>query len=316
MWSSFSPDDKLIATVSWDGTMRMHSATTGELSWVTPDSGGQSWTGAFTPDSKHIAWSSERGQVVQVHDVADGKLISTLPVTFKEWCRCMTWHPDGQQLALCTGLTVYVWRPFDGLDGKFVDGEITQCFRLPKSEWRGFASIQTVKWMEHGRKLALLSTEGSSLVWDSQTNTKELFKRPQGELAAWTDDGFYYIADEGRNIGDVYLSVDGDGMVRYWRISVPGEPSWWDKKEEPAPKKEYPETGKYVNIVKQVKPKEVQEITEAKEGKELPDIPEAKEGKEVLEVTEAKKGDKVKEVSKENTRDAWVEHGAELWTAG
>jgi hypothetical protein len=314
MWSSFSPDDRLIATVSWDGTMRMHSATTGELSWVTPNSGGQSWTGSFTPDSKHIAWSSERGKIIQVHDVANGTLISTLPKTFQEWCRCITWHPDGQQLALCAGLTVNVWRPFDGLDGKFADGNITQCFSLPNTEWRGFASFQAVKWMEHGRKLALMSTEGSSLVWDSQTNTKELFKRPQGELAAWTQAGFYYIADEGRNIGDVYLSVDGDGRVRYWRLSVPGEPSWWDKKEEPAPKKEYPETGKYVNIVKQLKPKEKVKPKEEVEPKEEMKHKEEVKFKEVQEITELE-GNKVKEADKRTARDAWVEHGAGLWTA-
>jgi len=54
MWSGMSPDYQLIASVSWDGTMRMYSADTGDLQWVTEDSGSQSWAGAFTPDSKHI----------------------------------------------------------------------------------------------------------------------------------------------------------------------------------------------------------------------------------------------------------------------
>jgi WD40 repeat protein len=291
MWSSFSPNDSFIASISWDGTMRMHSATTGELLWVTPNSGGQSWSGAFTPDSRHISWSSNGGKIVQVHDVTDGTLISTIPETFQDWCRSMAWHPDGQQLALCARHVVHVWRPFDGLDENSAEGKITQCFSLPTSEWRSFTNIQGVKWLEHGRKLAVISPEGSVLVWDTQTNSKELFKRPKGELAAWTDHGFYYIADEGNHIGDVYLSVDGDGKVRYWRPSVPAEPSWWDKTEEPVLKKNYPETGKYVNIVKQVKPKGIEENVE---------------GKDV---------DEVKDVKKEVTRDAWAEHGAGLWTA-
>ncbi|KZM22038.1 carbohydrate binding [Ascochyta rabiei] len=52
-WSAISPDDDHIASVSLDGTLRMCSATTGDLEWVT-HADGRSWTGAFSADSKHI----------------------------------------------------------------------------------------------------------------------------------------------------------------------------------------------------------------------------------------------------------------------
>lgn len=79
MWTSFSLDDQYIASVSWDGTMRMYSASTAELLWVTENSGGQSWSAAFSPDTKHIVWSSSGGRVTKLHDISDGKLIFNFP---------------------------------------------------------------------------------------------------------------------------------------------------------------------------------------------------------------------------------------------
>jgi WD40 repeat protein len=48
MWSAISPNKERVATVSWDGTLRMYSVSTGALMWVTENSGGQSWAGAFS----------------------------------------------------------------------------------------------------------------------------------------------------------------------------------------------------------------------------------------------------------------------------
>ncbi|KAF2713787.1 WD40 repeat-like protein [Pleomassaria siparia CBS 279.74] len=281
VWASFSPDGQNIGTVSWDGTMRMHSATTGELIWVTPNSGGQSCTGSFTPDSRHVVWSCDRGTRLQVHDVLDGKLVSKFEKRFEGWCRSISWHPDGQHLALCCGLEVYVWHPFDG-----PNGSISQDFQLHEDNSRALTGVSEVKWIDDGRKLVVIVSDGSKFVWDAQLHSKELFKRPGGQEVAHST-GFYFISDEGRNMGDMYLSVDGDGIVRYWRVSCSAE-SWWDKKEEPAPKKQYPETGKYVKVVRPKQP-----VTEKAKGK--------------------KPFKKTKEGNDEATRDAWAERGAELW---
>ena len=48
MWSAMSPDMECVATVSWDGSLRMYSVSTGVLIWATDKSGGQSWAGAFS----------------------------------------------------------------------------------------------------------------------------------------------------------------------------------------------------------------------------------------------------------------------------
>jgi hypothetical protein len=118
-------------------------------------------------------------------------------------------------------------------------------------------------------------------VYDAQTNSKEVFARPKGVDAAWVDSGFYGILEDNVQGQEFYLSVDGDGKVRYWQTSVPAHPSWWEKEKgesevEALEKKTFPETGKYVKITKV-----------------------------------ASKGAQ----QKDNGRSTWAEKGAELWTA-
>jgi WD40 repeat protein len=275
MWSAMSPDCQHIASVSWDGTMRMYDANTGDLEWVTDDSGGQCWAAAFTPDSKHIVWSSKSGRVVQLHDVSDGRHVCTFKGELEDWSRRFDWDPTGTQVAFAAGKQAYVWCPFDG-----PDGTTTQHFVLEADRTWRMASISTIKWMENGEVLALEFSEGTKLVYNTQTNSKELFVRPKGTNTAWVDQGIYGKLS-GPDEPDFYLTVDGDGKVRYCRTSVPSGPSWWekepDKKESlPSAKKMYPETGKYVKVTKVSR-------------KDAP--------------------------KKDEDRSSWAEKGAAIWTA-
>lgn len=253
MWSAISPDNEHIASVSWDGTLRMYSVATGDLEWVT-DAGGQSWTGAFSADSKHIAWSTSNGQAIFVHDVKDGRGCSVFPQTFRTWCRSLAWHPDGEQLAICVGKHAYIWRPFDGSNGT-----ITQHYQIEEEKrWQSMASVEQVSWLGDGRLLHLYISDGTNLVYDTQCNLKEVFVHPQGVEGAWVSNGFHGdVKIAGAQEG--YVSVDGDGKVRYWSSGVVAWNSWWEKapekkdsEMEAAPKKgtSFPPTGKYVMVTK------------------------------------------------------------------
>ncbi|KAL6707983.1 hypothetical protein ACN47E_003657 [Coniothyrium glycines] len=276
MWSAFSFDGNHVASVSWDGTMRMYAVHTGELEWVTENSGGQSWAGAFSSDSRHIVWSSKSGRIVEVLKVADGQKVATFGGNFTNWCRCLAWHPTRNEIALCADKQAFIWSPFEGSDGK-----IWQHFQIGDTEnvWLKscMVEIHSVSWLDGGRLLGLEISEGSKIVYDTQSNTKELFKRPKGVAAAYVNRSLYGPLQT-RDQADFYLSVDGDGKARYWRVSIPSYPSWWDKEKVSAEDEQriYPETGKYVKVVKKVK-------------------------------GESQKG--------EHSQQTWAEKGADLWTA-
>ncbi|KAA8619674.1 WD40 repeat [Pyrenophora tritici-repentis] len=244
-WSAISPDNTYAASVSWDGSLRMYSVSTGELVWATEKNNMQSWAGAFSPDSKFIIWSTQGGRVVQVHDAANGRQMSTMQERFSDWCRCLKWHPTRSQIALCVERNVYVWDPFDGPDGK-----ILQHLKLDDNKtWRYLAGIQAVGWMKEGNLLYVESVQGTKLVYDVHSNTKELFNRPLGVEGGCVEGGFYGVFQDDME-QEFYLSIDGDGKVRYFRTSVAASLSWWEKTPVIAAKKPYPETGKYVKIVR------------------------------------------------------------------
>lgn len=220
MWSAISPDDKHVASVSWDGTLRLYAVSTGALEWATEDSGGQSWSGAFSPDSKHIVWSCANGVKIQVHDVDDGRQLSVFQGTISHWCRCLKWHPTRKEVALCADRHAYVWNVFDGLNGS-----VLQDFALPTDDrWRSLLEVSAVDWMDEGKKLYICTTDGTKLVYDVETNTKELFKHAKGETHVWVNHGFYGIIRLGAD-KQFYLSIDRDGKARYWSPSTAAHPS-------------------------------------------------------------------------------------------
>ena len=275
MWSAISPDSEYVASVSWDGTLRMYTVSSGELLWASENSGGQSWAGAFSADSEHIVWSSKNGHTIQVHNVANGNLLSTFQEKFTDWCRCLVWHPTRKEIALCVDQHAYVWDVFNKSNDS-----VLQHFQLDGDggRWRHIASIERVAWMDNGQLLSLECSEGTKLVYDTASNAKELFMRSTGAHAAWVDRGFYGLFRTSDD-EDFYLSIDGDGKIRHWRSSVAAYPSWWEKEIAiMAPeKKPFPETGKYVKITK--------------------------------------KSDKPPPQEEEASRDTWAGKGAELWTA-
>ncbi|KAJ4350040.1 uncharacterized protein N0V89_008661 [Didymosphaeria variabile] len=289
-WLGSSPDDQHVASVSWDGTLRMYSTEKGELEWATADSGGQSWAGAFSPDSKHIVWSSHSGKEIGVHKVADGEVLSTFPESVTRWCRCFSWHPTKQQMALCADKTVYVWQPFDGPGGVVVQRWVMD----DDGQFPRMAQIQNVSWLGDGRLLSLTTSDRTVLVYDTLTNAKEVFKRPKGADAAYVRTGFYALAkDEERT---TYLSIDGDGKVRYWDRSVAPLPdtqseresaverSWWENRAEDP--KASTRKGEYAAVVSTIK----EQVMGAKSG----------EGS-------ATAGDE--------EREAWAQKGTGIWTA-
>lgn len=295
-WAGFSPDGQYIGSVSWDGTLRVYSSQTGEQEWMSAGSGSQAWVGAFSPDSQYIAWSLNKGRQITVLRVADGKMMTVFPEAMTRWCRCLAWHPKEQQLALCADTKVYVWRPFDGPEGSLI-----QRWVMDEDENHGrMTSVMDVSWMADGRLLRLTTSEGTTVVYDTATNAKEVFKRTGGAEVGHVKPSFYKLPGDGDGDEEgTYLSIDGDGQVRYWDRSVAPRPygrvdegpaislSWWEKRVEEGRAGASPKSGKRIHVVRMPK----------------------KGGESLLEPQKAAAD------SSDSEQEAWAEKGAGVWTA-
>jgi WD40 repeat protein len=97
---SFSPDGRLLASCSWDQTIRLWQMPDGKplvtLSGHTGPVGGVS----FSPDGRLLA-SCSGDQTIRLWQMPDGKPLATL-TGHTDWVEGVTFSPDGRLLASCS----------------------------------------------------------------------------------------------------------------------------------------------------------------------------------------------------------------------
>ncbi len=104
----FSPNGKMLATASLDGTVRLWDMETGRAIRTLPV-GDERCTGvAFRPDSKQIATGCHDG-TVKVWEAATGNILEDFD-GFKDNFASVAWSPDGKVLAAGGGdKSVHLW---------------------------------------------------------------------------------------------------------------------------------------------------------------------------------------------------------------
>ncbi|WWC60472.1 uncharacterized protein I303_103045 [Kwoniella dejecticola CBS 10117] len=111
----FSPNDKLIASVAWDKSIKIwnapHTATaskTGAGAGVDAEKGdivydfkteGQNWAGVWSPDSRFFLGTCGQG-AIRIWDIANGNGEEVWKFQYGEWCRAVDWSKDGKYIAL------------------------------------------------------------------------------------------------------------------------------------------------------------------------------------------------------------------------
>ena len=219
MWTGFSPDDKLIATVSWDKTNRLWDAESGKLVHTFTTT-GQNWTGAFSPDSKYFASTCGVGDVF-IWDVASGEEIASYK--FGSWCRAIDWSPDGQHLAM-SGKNLGKIVVFDVQSQTVVQERLLSTEKCPKEHRDfipNFLEVQTLKYLPGGRKIAYHTTGDDGVeVYDFVDNRKWRFAPPQGKIRAhgW---GFVFLPRQGAIVSGA------EDALRVWDLP-PSEGDDWN----------------------------------------------------------------------------------------
>ncbi|KAF8575951.1 WD40 repeat-like protein, partial [Ramaria rubella] len=113
MWVGASPDGKLIATSSWDSTVKIWDISDGSLIKTLKGIKGQSWTGCWSPDSRFIAVGGG-DRTVRVWDVRSGETVHAFGEDerlFSGWVRGLAFEAsEGEYLTTAAdGGTVRVF---------------------------------------------------------------------------------------------------------------------------------------------------------------------------------------------------------------
>ncbi len=96
---SFSPDGQMIASGSYDGTVKLWDVTSGNLKQTFDGNEENVRTVSFSPDGRMVASGGE-DRAIELRDVASGKLLYVK--NFKGDVLSLAFSPDGQSLAVAS----------------------------------------------------------------------------------------------------------------------------------------------------------------------------------------------------------------------
>jgi WD40 repeat protein len=228
MGTSFSPDDKLIASAGWDGSVRVHEVT-GQEVWKF-ETGNQNWAVAFHPNGRYVAGTDGKG-ILRVWNLETGEQ-SAKHDSGPAWCRAIDWSNDGDYL-IAGSEFAGVLRLFRFFEMKSLI-ELDQERKLstkrchPRVSW--FLRVQTAKFLaqpenKDGQKSmklvsSVMADEGIE-IFDFVTGMGWRFVPPYNEdgsaitTAVNGDDAFrghVWRKDRGE------FGVVAEDGIRFWRL--------------------------------------------------------------------------------------------------
>lgn len=237
---AFSPDDRLIASASFDGRVILWDAETGEMVREFVKQAGQMKAVAFSPDGQYLASGDDASQLI-LWDTETGEIIEQ----FETGAPILTvaFSPDGHQLLsggedkrlvlwdIATGEIVQRFRGHTGWvrhgvfspDGSVVlsgaeDGQILMWDAATGEQLLNFQGhtrvVYDIVFSPDGRTVVSSSADASLIHWDANAGTPiRSFRAANGVPYGLT------FSPDGRRVLAGYI----DGQIREWDLSSVGE---------------------------------------------------------------------------------------------
>lgn len=203
---TWSPNGQLLASSSFDGSIRVWDPETGELyrtlrptnakpgydEWTINGVSVIAWCPAWSPNGK-ILVSGYDDALIRLWDVETGKLFLTLKGhTYK--VNNVAWSPCGKILASSADdSTIKLWNIEDGILINTLTGHRS--------------GINTIAWSEDGKRLASASLDATVRIWDMLTHQTLLTLCGHSDLVTtvnWSPNG------------DTVRSCSADKTIRIW----------------------------------------------------------------------------------------------------
>ncbi|HEY7126492.1 MAG TPA: serine/threonine-protein kinase [Ktedonobacterales bacterium] len=184
----WSPDGERVASGSWDNTVQVWNARTGERFYLYEEHRVGVTALSWSPNGRYLV-SGDRDGIIHLWDPVTGKIYFKYP-GHNAAITALSWSPGGKKVASASDdQVVDIWSP----------GEQRRIM-----SYRGHrAVLETLLWSSDSRRLTSVGRDASIQIWDIHSGGNIVFSRNHNaprRSVSWSPNGKYRAAGtmEGR----------------------------------------------------------------------------------------------------------------------